>query len=195
MIPKMMFGVWGCLISTLVLLVEGYRYDPAYTQYNLNTNETATHPLDYWGEWDGHNYTASPENWRFPFYTLFLDRFVNGDPSNDNINGTAFEHDLSSSQMRHGGDLQGLIDTLDYLQGMGIKVRLSELHFNRSDLALGYFGSNILHPQSYTTVALPGSGYILPSTYPGLVTTLLPLPLSYNILTCSRASTLLVHPF
>lgn len=57
-----------------------------------------------------------------PFYTLFLDRFVNGDPYNDNINGTSFEHDLNSNQMRHGGDLQGLIDTLDYLQGMGIKV-------------------------------------------------------------------------
>lgn len=25
--------------------------------------------------------------------------------------------------MRHGGDLQGLVDTLDYLQGMGVKVR------------------------------------------------------------------------
>jgi alpha-1,3-glucan synthase len=25
--------------------------------------------------------------------------------------------------MRHGGDVVGLIDTLDYLHGMGIKVR------------------------------------------------------------------------
>jgi alpha-1,3-glucan synthase len=24
--------------------------------------------------------------------------------------------------MRHGGDLAGLVDTLDYIQGMGIKV-------------------------------------------------------------------------
>jgi alpha-1,3-glucan synthase len=38
------------------------------------------------------------------------------------INGTAYEHDPNSNQMRHGGDLQGLVDTLDYLQGMGIKV-------------------------------------------------------------------------
>ena len=66
--------------------------------------------------------TVQPDNWRFPFYTLFLDRFVNGDPTNDNINGTVFEHDLDSNQMRHGGDLQGLLDTLDYLQGIGIKV-------------------------------------------------------------------------
>ncbi|RMD41453.1 hypothetical protein DV735_g3662, partial [Chaetothyriales sp. CBS 134920] len=97
------------------------KYDPAYVQYNLNTNETAVEPLDYWGEWVGHDFTPSPDNWRFPFYTLFLDRFVNGDPTNDNINGTAYEHDITSSQMRHGGDLLGLIDTLDYLHGMGIK--------------------------------------------------------------------------
>jgi len=48
---------------------------------------------------------------------------VNGDPTNDNINGTFFEHDTDSTQLRHGGDLQGLVDTLDYLHGMGIKVR------------------------------------------------------------------------
>ena len=50
-----------------------------------------------------------------------LDRFVNGDPTNDNINGTAWEHDLTGTQLRHGGDIQGLVDTLDYLTGMGIK--------------------------------------------------------------------------
>lgn len=47
---------------------------------------------------------------------------MNGDPTNDNINGTYYEHDLDSTQMRHGGDVVGLVDTLDYLQGMGIKV-------------------------------------------------------------------------
>ena len=63
----------------------------------------------------------SPDNWRFPFYTIILDRFVNGDPSNDDINGTAWEHDLTGTQLRHGGDIKGLLDTLDYLVGMGIK--------------------------------------------------------------------------
>ncbi|KIV91342.1 hypothetical protein, variant [Exophiala mesophila] len=109
------------LFASFLVTINALRYDPLYTQYNLNENQTAVHPLDYWGEWSGHNYTPSPENWRFPWYTLFLDRFVNGDPSNDNINGTSFEHDTNSNQMRHGGDLLGLVDTLDYLQGMGIK--------------------------------------------------------------------------
>lgn len=52
------------------------------------------------------------------------DRFVNGDPTNDNANGTVFEHDPNDTQMRHGGDTAGLVDTLDYIQGMGIKVSI-----------------------------------------------------------------------
>lgn len=47
---------------------------------------------------------------------------MNGDPTNDDFNGTFFEHDTLQTQLRHGGDVQGLIDGLDYLQGMGIKA-------------------------------------------------------------------------
>lgn len=114
------------LLSVLLAATSttGLKYDPGFVDYNLNQNETAVRPVDYWGEWQGHTFTPSPQDWRFPFYTLFLDKYVNGDPTNDNINGTVFEHDLSSNQMRHGGDVSGLVDTLDYLQGMGIKVRL-----------------------------------------------------------------------
>lgn len=113
------------LLATFVAVASALRYDPQQVDYNLNTNQAATNPLDYSGTWAGHTYFPSPTNWRFPFYTLFLDRFVNGDPTNDNINGTIFEQDLLSTQYRHGGDVAGLVDTLDYLQGMGIKVRLS----------------------------------------------------------------------
>ncbi|KAJ5907643.1 hypothetical protein N7495_000325 [Penicillium taxi] len=111
----------SALVVHLAVIGSCWPYDEALVDYNINENETATNPADYWGEWPNHTYFPSPENWRFPMYTLFLDRFVNGDPTNDNINGTLFEHDLNSNQMRHGGDVAGLIDTLDYLQGMGIK--------------------------------------------------------------------------
>lgn len=117
----------GLVLAHLATVASGWPYDDALTDYNLNENQTATNPAEYWGEWPNHTYHPSPENWRFPIYTLFLDRFVNGDPTNDNINGTLFEHDLDSNQMRHGGDVAGLIDTLDYLQGMGIKVRSSSI--------------------------------------------------------------------
>lgn len=122
--------MWLLLAIVLAICFSGsraFRYDERYVDYNLNQNQEAINPLDYAGEWKGHEFTPSPANWRFPFYTLFLDRFVNGDPTNDNINGTVFEHDLTSNQMRNGGDLQGLIDTLDYLRGMGIKVCLTQI--------------------------------------------------------------------
>lgn len=112
----------GALLALLTTSARCWPYDPDQVGFNTNENKSATDPADYWGEWPDHEYNPSPENWRFPFYTLFVDRFVNGDPSNDNINGTSFEHDLNSNQMRHGGDALGLLDTLDYLQGMGIKV-------------------------------------------------------------------------
>ncbi|KAL5338002.1 hypothetical protein BJX70DRAFT_408930 [Aspergillus crustosus] len=97
-------------------------YDESLVEYNLNENSTAESPIDYWGEWADHDYHPSPDNWRLPTYTIFIDRIANGDPSNDDINGTAFEHVLTSNQMRHGGDLEGLLDSLDYIQGMGFKI-------------------------------------------------------------------------
>ena len=120
----MKVGPAGLLLVLLAATSTALKYDPDYEQYNLNTNKTATDPLDYWGEWENHQFTKSPDDWRFPFYTLFIDKYVNGDPDNDNINGTVYEHDLSSNQMRHGGDVDGLVDSLDYLQGMRIKVRV-----------------------------------------------------------------------
>ena len=54
-------------------------------------------------------------------YLLMPDRFANGDRSNDIIKGMR-ETKLNRDSMyyRHGGDLQGLIDKLDYLKELGI---------------------------------------------------------------------------
>ena len=113
-------------LSVLLFITTTFSlpYLPEYEAYNLNQNKAAKTPLEYWGEWEHHQFHPSPENWRMPFYSLFLDRFVNGDPSNDNSNGTAFEVDMLSTQLRAGGDISGLVDSLDYLQGLGIKVRV-----------------------------------------------------------------------
>ena len=112
----------GLLLFLLSSAAQALRYDSQQLLYNLNTNESATDPLNYWGIWDNHTFNPSPSNWRMPMYTLMLDRFANGDPSNDDANGTQYEHDLTQTQLRHGGDVSGLMDSLDYLQGMGIKV-------------------------------------------------------------------------
>jgi alpha-1,3-glucan synthase len=116
---------WVYTLTSILLLSRinnALRYDPAYVNWNLNTAVNATNPLDYTGEWENHTFNPSPENWRIPFYTIMLDKFVNGDPTNDDANGTVFEHDLDETQLRHGGDIRGLMDSLDYLQGMGVKV-------------------------------------------------------------------------
>ena len=107
----------------LLASVQGLRYDPEQVGWNLNENQAAVNPLDYWGEWDNHTFNPSPTNWRFPFYIVTLDRYVDGDPTNNEANGTQFEHDWMSTQFRFGGDARGLMNDLDYIQGFGIKVR------------------------------------------------------------------------
>lgn len=54
-------------------------------------------------------------------YLLMPDRFSNGDQSNDLVKGLA-EHQLNRDSMyyRHGGDIQGVINHLDYLKDLGV---------------------------------------------------------------------------
>jgi glycosidase len=54
-------------------------------------------------------------------YLLMPDRFSNGDPSNDKVKGM-LEQDVNRNEMykRHGGDLQGVINHLDYLTDLGV---------------------------------------------------------------------------
>lgn len=52
-------------------------------------------------------------------YLVFPDRFANGDPSNDNAGGTLQKVDREGNLERHGGDIQGIIDHLDYIKGLG----------------------------------------------------------------------------
>jgi glycosidase len=54
-------------------------------------------------------------------YLIMPDRFSNGDPTNDKVLGMkdlTFSRD--SMYYRHGGDLQGVINHLDYLQELGV---------------------------------------------------------------------------
>jgi len=54
-------------------------------------------------------------------YFLMPDRFSNGDKSNDKVAGLKDQSlDRDSIFLRHGGDLQGVYNHLDYLQGLGV---------------------------------------------------------------------------
>lgn len=52
-------------------------------------------------------------------YLIMPDRFANGDPSNDSTPDTAEKADRSEFFGRHGGDIQGIIDHLDYIAELG----------------------------------------------------------------------------
>lgn len=53
-------------------------------------------------------------------YLLMPDRFANGDTSNDNLEGMTEKLNRSNPGGRHGGDLKGINDNLDYLQKLGV---------------------------------------------------------------------------
>jgi alpha-1,3-glucan synthase len=91
--------------------------------YNLNTNQQAQSVLQYDSSRPNQTYTPSPPNWRaLPFYTILLDKFADGDPSNNDFFRSPYENDWRETGLRYGGDLKGLQNRLDYLQGMGIKA-------------------------------------------------------------------------
>ena len=52
-------------------------------------------------------------------YLITPDRFANGDPANDAIEGLGDIVDRSQAGARHGGDLKGIIDRLGYIADLG----------------------------------------------------------------------------
>ncbi|TFY74157.1 hypothetical protein EWM64_g9855, partial [Hericium alpestre] len=113
-------AAWSLLSLATAARASPYRDD--LVQWNLNTNPNAQSPLDYTTTHPTGNYMPSPGNWReIPFYTILLDKFADGDPSNNDFFGSPYEWDWRETQLRFGGDLKGLVSKLDYLQGMGIK--------------------------------------------------------------------------
>ena len=84
--------------------------DQQVKTYSYELKKRAAHPQGMQG--------LGPEDL---IYLLMPDRFANGDPSNDDLpamrqNGL----DRDNVFYRHGGDLQGVIDHLDYLKELGI---------------------------------------------------------------------------
>lgn len=53
-------------------------------------------------------------------YLIMPDRFANGNPENDSHKDTVEKADRSNPGGRHGGDIQGVIDHLDYLKDLGV---------------------------------------------------------------------------
>jgi len=52
-------------------------------------------------------------------YLITPDRFANGNPENDWVKGMKEQPNRNDKDGRHGGDIRGIINSLDYLQKMG----------------------------------------------------------------------------
>lgn len=53
------------------------------------------------------------------FYLIMPDRFANGDPNNDDMPGMLEKSDRSNPNGRHGGDIRGITEHLDFIQKLG----------------------------------------------------------------------------
>ncbi|WP_068942659.1 glycoside hydrolase family 13 protein [Chryseobacterium timonianum] len=66
------------------------------------------------GSADRESYTSKDV-----MYLIMPDRFANGDEKNDSVPQLTEKADRSLPNGRHGGDLQGIINNLDYIQNLG----------------------------------------------------------------------------
>jgi glycosidase len=71
-------------------------------------------------------------------YLIMPDRFANGDPNNDSKSALAEKSNRSKPGGRHGGDIQGIIDHLDYIKDLGATTLWSTPLLEDNDAAYSY---------------------------------------------------------
>ena len=81
-------------------------------------NESFRRPYEILAREDGSAERTSFTTADF-IYLINPDRFANADPGNDSTDDTFEKADRSMASGRHGGDLQGIIDHLDYISDLG----------------------------------------------------------------------------
>ena len=87
-------GPLGLAALALLSRTLAMPYNESLTDFNLNTNQAAASVLDYDTTRPNTTYTPSPANWRqYPVYTILLDKFADGEPSNNDYFKTLFEND------------------------------------------------------------------------------------------------------
>jgi len=74
------------------------------------------------------------------FYLLMPDRFANGKPDNDSTKNTAEKASRSDLNGRHGGDIEGIIQNLDYLDELGVTTIWSTPLLEDDEPVFSYHG-------------------------------------------------------
>jgi len=110
-------------------------------------------PLDRVGRFQGF----SPAD---VMYLIMIDRFADGDPSNNDPLQSRGLYDRANKFYYHGGDLQGVIDRLPYLKELGVTAiwltpwydnydRLNQIELKEEKPSTGFHGYN---PQDFYAV-------------------------------------------
>ncbi|WP_278034647.1 glycoside hydrolase family 13 protein [Flavobacterium nitratireducens] len=73
-------------------------------------------------------------------YLLMPDRFANGNPKNDSQKALAEKADRNNPSGRHGGDIEGIIQNLDYIQELGATTLWSTPLCEDNDAQGSYHG-------------------------------------------------------
>ncbi len=73
-------------------------------------------------------------------YLLMPDRFANGNPNNQNDKTTAEKYNRDLPQGRHGGDIEGIIQHLDYIKSLGATAIWSTPLCEDNDAQYSYHG-------------------------------------------------------
>jgi pullulanase-type alpha-1,6-glucosidase len=149
-------GTWDVSYpeNDVPLVLEG----PATLEFSFDTESEAIGivPQDLAGGVQEGDETLAGDSLREfvtdeQFYFVMADRFANGDPSNDTagIAGDRLDHgfDPTDKGFYHGGDLAGIMDRLDYIEGLGTTaIWLTPSFKNRpvqgsgDDVSAGYHG-------------------------------------------------------
>lgn len=76
-------------------------------------------------------------------YLLMPDRFANGDTTNDDLPGMVEKVNRSNPDGRHGGDLKGIADHLDYLRDLGVTTIWINPFLENNQLKYSYHGYSV----------------------------------------------------
>ena len=85
-----------------------FRHGPKTVHYNYELQARAPHSAQRIG------FNSSDV-----IYEVMPDRYANGNPGNDNAAGMSEQADRAQNSGRHGGDIQGMAEHLDYIAAMG----------------------------------------------------------------------------
>ncbi|MBA2661640.1 MAG: alpha-amylase [Bradymonadaceae bacterium] len=90
--------------------------------------------------------TTEVEDWRDEIiYQILVDRFENGDKNND------YNLDLRAPTGWHGGDWQGIIDRLDYIEELGVTALWISPNYKNVEQDAGISGYHGYWPQDFVS--------------------------------------------